>query len=102
MRGLRELGPLARRLAASQPATAQWQGAIGSSSVLLQQLRQVFAWTAGWLAPWTRLSPSVGLREHGGGVPEFWGKESKYTAGTNFLGTPQDHYSVRAGSLGLA
>uniref|UniRef100_A0A7S3VHG7 Succinate dehydrogenase cytochrome b560 subunit, mitochondrial n=1 Tax=Dunaliella tertiolecta TaxID=3047 RepID=A0A7S3VHG7_DUNTE len=24
-------------------------------------------------------------------VPEFWGKKSEYTAGTDFLGTPTDH-----------
>ena len=45
------------------------------------------------------LSPAC-RREHGGGVPEFWGRESKYTSGTNFLGTPTDHFDVRASPLG--
>ncbi|KAK9810451.1 hypothetical protein WJX72_010894 [[Myrmecia] bisecta] len=27
----------------------------------------------------------------GGGVPEYWGKPSAYTEGTDFLGTPPDH-----------
>lgn len=28
-------------------------------------------------------------------VPEYWGKESPYTGGTGFLGTPQDHREVQ-------
>jgi len=35
-------------------------------------------------------------RAHGGGVPEFWGKDSPYHPGTGFLGTPPDHLNVRA------
>ncbi|KAK9841026.1 hypothetical protein WJX81_006358 [Elliptochloris bilobata] len=31
------------------------------------------------------------IRAHGGGVPEFWGKDSPYHPGTGFLGTPPDH-----------
>ncbi|KAK9916571.1 hypothetical protein WJX75_004345 [Coccomyxa subellipsoidea] len=31
------------------------------------------------------------VRQHGGGVPEFWGKDSPYHPGTDFLGTPKDH-----------
>ncbi|CAL8466763.1 g6299 [Coccomyxa elongata] len=31
------------------------------------------------------------IRQHGGGVPEFWGKDSPYHPGTDFLGTPKDH-----------
>ncbi len=27
-------------------------------------------------------------------MPEFWGRPSKYTAGTNFLGTPKNHMDV--------
>lgn len=33
-------------------------------------------------------------RQHGGGVPEFWGKDSPYHPGTDFLGTPKDHLDV--------
>ena len=28
-------------------------------------------------------------------MPEFWGRPSPYTEGTNFLGTPKDHLEVR-------
>jgi hypothetical protein len=28
-------------------------------------------------------------------IPEFWGKPSAYTEGTDFLGTPKDHLEVR-------
>ena len=35
------------------------------------------------------------FRAHGGGVPEFWGKDSPYHPGTGFLGTPPDHLEVR-------
>ena len=38
-------------------------------------------------------------RQHGGGVPEHWGRDSPYHPGTNFLGTPPDHLEVRAGRL---
>ena len=34
-------------------------------------------------------------RTHGGGVPEYWGKDSPYHPGTGFLGTPPDHLEVR-------
>lgn len=33
-------------------------------------------------------------RLHGGGVPEFFGRPSHYTEGTDFLGTPTDHLDV--------
>lgn len=33
-------------------------------------------------------------RELGGGVPEFWGRKSKYTEGTDFLGTPPNHMDL--------
>ncbi len=38
-------------------------------------------------------------RQHGGGVPEHWGRDSPYHPGTSFLGTPPDHLEVRAGVL---
>lgn len=28
-------------------------------------------------------------------VPEFWGRDSPYHGGTEFLGTPSDHLKVR-------
>ncbi|CAL5227431.1 g10394 [Coccomyxa viridis] len=31
------------------------------------------------------------VRQHGGGVPEHWGRDSPYHPGTGFLGTPPDH-----------
>ncbi|GMH35867.1 hypothetical protein BSKO_03735 [Bryopsis sp. KO-2023] len=33
-------------------------------------------------------------RKIGGGVPEFWGKPSPYTEGTDFLGTPKNHMEL--------
>mmetsp|Transcript_1867 Transcript_1867/g.4216 ORF Transcript_1867/g.4216 Transcript_1867/m.4216 type:complete len:216 (-) Transcript_1867:840-1487(-) len=33
-------------------------------------------------------------RNIGGGVPEFWGRPSKYTEGTEFLGTPENHLEL--------
>lgn len=35
-------------------------------------------------------------RHHGGGVPEYWGKDSPYHGGTDFLGTPTNHLEVGA------
>ena len=37
---------------------------------------------------------SCQCRLHGGGVPEFYGRPSHYTEGTDFLGTPPDHLDV--------
>lgn len=34
-------------------------------------------------------------RHHGGGVPEYWGRDSPYHPGTEFLGTPKNHLEVR-------
>jgi len=34
-------------------------------------------------------------------VPEFWGRKSEYTAGTDFLGTPKDHLEVGKACTGL-
>lgn len=39
---------------------------------------------------------SIACRWHGGGVPEFWGRESKYHGGTEFLGTPENHLDLVA------
>lgn len=40
-------------------------------------------------------APMQQLRFIGGDkVPEFWGKPSAYTEGTDFLGTPQDHLNL--------
>lgn len=33
-------------------------------------------------------------RFHGGGVPEFWGRDSPYHPGTEFLGTPKNHLDL--------
>lgn len=33
-------------------------------------------------------------RHHGGGVPEYWGRESPYHPGTDFLGTPANHLDL--------
>jgi len=54
------------------------------------------------LAKVTRLSTKgllpaaggVGIRYIGGGIPEFWGKKSKYSPGTDFLGTPTNHLDL--------
>lgn len=35
-------------------------------------------------------------RHHGGGVPEFWGRDSPYHGGTEFLGTPKNHLELVA------
>ena len=37
-----------------------------------------------------------------GGYPENFGKPSKYTEGTAFLGTPKDHLEVLASALVVA
>merc|ERR1711959_474720 len=37
----------------------------------------------------------VQARTIGSWIPEFWGKKSKYTEGTEFLGTPENHLDVR-------
>lgn len=43
---------------------------------------------------------SVQCRFIGGDkVPEFWGKPSAYTGGTDFLGTPKNHMEVRMGGF---
>lgn len=34
------------------------------------------------------------LRWHGGGVPEYWGRDSPYHPGTDFLGTPKNHLDL--------
>lgn len=34
------------------------------------------------------------LRNIGSWIPEFWGKKSKYTEGTEFLGTPENHLDL--------
>lgn len=34
-------------------------------------------------------------RHHGSGVPEYWGRDSPYHGGTEFLGTPPNHLEVR-------
>ncbi|GAB4822966.1 hypothetical protein N2152v2_010012 [Parachlorella kessleri] len=34
------------------------------------------------------------LRWHGGGVPEYWGRDSPYHGGTDFLGTPKNHLDL--------
>ena len=39
-------------------------------------------------------STSTQMRELGGGVPEFWGRKSAYTEGTEFLGTPKNHMDL--------
>lgn len=56
-----------------------------------------------------RLIPSLDAlpcpccRQHGGGVPEYWGRDSPYHGGTEFLGTPTNHLDVRAAAVvGLA
>lgn len=41
-------------------------------------------------------------RHHGGGVPEYWGRDSPYHGGTEFLGTPKNHLEVREGSEAAA
>lgn len=38
-------------------------------------------------------------RAHGGGVPEFWGRPSSYTEGTDFLGTPKNHLDVSSDAM---
>lgn len=40
--------------------------------------------------------PRPFCRHHGGGVPEYWGRDSPYHPGTDFLGTPANHLDVRA------
>ena len=79
-----------------------------STSALLQQARQaagqlqcLAAELRCGLTSFSRLQHIHLHREHGGGVPEFWGRESKYTAGTNFLGTPTDHFEVSKCSAAL-
>ncbi len=43
------------------------------------------------------LEPLLSYRFIGGDkIPEFWGKPSAYTEGTEFLGTPKDHLQVAA------
>ena len=44
-------------------------------------------------------SPSAPCRQHGGGVPEYWGRDSPYHPGTDFLGTPANHLDVREAQL---
>eukprot|EP00887_Chlorella_sp_A99_P006792 scaffold2.g6792.t1 len=39
---------------------------------------------------------SGGQRWHGGGVPEYWGRDSPYHPGTEFLGTPKNHLELVA------
>merc|ERR1739847_103889 len=36
----------------------------------------------------------VQARTIGSWIPEFWGKKSKYTEGTEFLGTPENHLEL--------
>lgn len=36
----------------------------------------------------------VQARTIGSWIPEFWGKKSKYTEGTEFLGTPENHLDL--------
>merc|ERR1711959_624737 len=36
----------------------------------------------------------VQARTIGSWIPEFWGKKSKYTEGTDFLGTPENHLDL--------
>jgi len=36
----------------------------------------------------------VQVRNIGSWIPEFWGKKSKYTEGTDFLGTPENHLDL--------
>ncbi|QDZ18030.1 subunit b560 of succinate dehydrogenase [Chloropicon primus] len=36
----------------------------------------------------------VQTRNIGSWIPEFWGKKSKYTEGTEFLGTPENHLEL--------
>jgi len=36
----------------------------------------------------------VQVRNIGSWIPEFWGKKSKYTEGTEFLGTPKNHLDL--------
>lgn len=36
----------------------------------------------------------VQTRNIGSWIPEFWGKKSKYTEGTEFLGTPENHLDL--------
>lgn len=36
------------------------------------------------------------FRWHGGGVPEYWGRDSPYHPGTEFLGTPRNHLDLVA------
>ncbi|KAL4446217.1 hypothetical protein ABPG77_003024 [Micractinium sp. CCAP 211/92] len=38
----------------------------------------------------------VPCRYHGGGVPEYWGRDSPYHPGTDFLGTPANHLDLVA------
>ncbi|KAL4423857.1 hypothetical protein ABPG75_001158 [Micractinium tetrahymenae] len=38
----------------------------------------------------------VPCRYHGGGVPEYWGRDSPYHPGTDFLGTPANHLELAA------
>ena len=40
------------------------------------------------------LRPVAATCREAGNVPEFYGKPSDYTPGTDFLGTPKDHREV--------
>ena len=68
-------------------------------------VRGAWACTLACAAPrcraWSTSSRVTGelCRAHGGGVPEFWGKDSPYHPGTRFLGTPPDHLNVRPPAL---
>ena len=41
-----------------------------------------------------RTAVAVPCRWHGGGVPEYWGRDSPYHGGTDFLGTPKNHLDL--------
>lgn len=56
-----------------------------------------------WLGVVSQLSRQAGELQCGIGnprvystVPEYWGKKSQYTEGTEFLGTPKDHTELAA------
>lgn len=39
-------------------------------------------------------TPPPSLNSHMSNVPEFWGRDSPYHGGTEFLGTPANHLDV--------
>mmetsp|Transcript_9209 Transcript_9209/g.31825 ORF Transcript_9209/g.31825 Transcript_9209/m.31825 type:complete len:201 (-) Transcript_9209:664-1266(-) len=60
----------------------------------LSMLRQASAGAALENLAATRLGALGATRSIGSWIPEFWGKKSKYTEGTEFLGTPENHLDL--------